>query len=245
MQWSTVVLYAQNSNGIYQNKWPPWNFDFQDFYLCQKWVCSQARVKDSLCIGVYIQSGLLSGQTATVGLPGWAKKKDVLRLWQVNHLSFQSQTADLHPRELVLVLYSLHIQQALLSGLHHTYEYFIICSSLNLLQNWHQFSSFFFFSLTCFMHHPPLERVCKEKWSTFFFLYHYLSSTPEVAVLWDQSLLHLSIYCLMSTHKDANSTVSHSYCTFLSWVSIWYLTEISTSPSFSVSQISQNYLYCI
>lgn len=71
-----------------------------------------------------------------VGLPGWTKKKDVLRLWQVNHLSFQSQTADLHPRQLVLVLYSLHIQQALLSGLQHTYEYFIICSPLNLPQNW-------------------------------------------------------------------------------------------------------------
>lgn len=49
-------------------------------------------------------------------LPGRAEEEDVLSLGQVNHLSFQPQTADLHPRQLVLILYGLHVQQALLSG---------------------------------------------------------------------------------------------------------------------------------
>lgn len=83
-----------------------------------------------------ISSLCFSRHRRAVDLPGWAKKKDVLCLGQVNHLSFQSQTADLHPRQLILVLYGLHIQQALLSGLHHVYEYFMSRSSLNMLQNW-------------------------------------------------------------------------------------------------------------
>lgn len=54
--------------------------------------------------------------------PGRAEEEDVFSLWQVDHLSFQPQTADLHPRQLVLVLYGLHVQQALLSGEHVTCE---------------------------------------------------------------------------------------------------------------------------
>lgn len=106
---------------------------------CQKLVClrSVKKKKRESAFWCLLNSVWASVRTdCTAGLPGWAKKKDVLCLGQVNHLSFQSQTADLHPSQLVLVLHSLHIQQALLSGLHHIYEYFIICSSPNLLQNW-------------------------------------------------------------------------------------------------------------
>lgn len=83
------------------------------FIFARNWCVPIQWVKRNVCIGV-----CASVRTdRTESLPGRAKKKDVLRLWQVNHLSFQSQTADLHPRELVLVLHSLHIQQALLLGI--------------------------------------------------------------------------------------------------------------------------------
>lgn len=85
-----------------------------------------------------------SQDRCTVGLPGWAKKKDVLCLWQVDHLSFQSEAADLHPRQLVLVLRRLHIQQALLSGLQdHINEYFIMFSSKSISKFGHRFRQFF------------------------------------------------------------------------------------------------------
>lgn len=74
-----------------------------------------------------------SGGAPRRTLPGWAEEKDVLRLWQVDHLSFEPQTADLHPRQLVLVLGRLHIQQALLSGPHQWIFHYLllqICSNL-------------------------------------------------------------------------------------------------------------------
>lgn len=76
-------------------------------------------------VWVHISAVACVKTESAVGLPGRAKEKDVLCLWQINHLPFQSQTADLHPCQLILILHSLHIEQALLSGIHHTYEYFI------------------------------------------------------------------------------------------------------------------------
>ena len=122
-------------------------------------------------------------QSGFVALPGWAEKKDVLRLWQVNHLSFQSQAADLHTRQLVLVLHRLHIQHALLAGLHHTYEYFIPSSSLNLPQ-------------TC----APLQL-------NFYFLYLFFCFKCCVHLLPLES-----IYCPMRTNKYTNSNISSSHC---------------------------------
>lgn len=200
----------------------------------------------------------------TVGLPGWAEKKDVLCLWQVNHLSFQSQTADLHPRQLVLILYSLHIQQALLSGLHHTYEYFItlLSKSASKLGTSSVHTLFVRLYVVIFLpgvlHAPSTNNVSEnylrfhvstEKRSVLFSLHNILSGTASRSLFyqWVQKtgihlkelllLYHLSIFSLISIHKHANKAAFCSHCTFASWV--FFLFSLEWISAICASQYKQ------